>query len=321
MASSYLHFWQFGHRFSTEGSVTVTGMRVLPRTLAAVLSDSTLILGRNWRALASLGLLAFIPAGVLTLIVFRYYDAGAFLELVLNQPSLEAIPPDVLRELAGPFIRASVIALLIQGVASVYVLLGCHRVVVSDVAETSTGTGEATRFALANLLPGLAAVLVAAIPVAAALVFGLSAWLQPTGSGGGSSPIVSLVGLLLLIAFLAPGLWLLASFSMTTNALAVESPGILGALTRSWNLVRGRRMQTLGLLFLVGFLGIVAAELIQLVAVPIALVGPGNAPRFIASVLGIAFQGMIVAAIGVPLTLWYIDLRARSEQLLSENLI
>jgi hypothetical protein len=38
------------------------------------------------------------------------------------------------------------------------------------------------------------------------------------------------------------------------------------------------------------------------------------------SALGIGAQGLIVAGIGAMYTAWYIDLRARQEELLSEDL-
>jgi hypothetical protein len=78
-------------------------------------------------------------------------------------------------------------------------------------------------------------------------------------------------------------------------------------------LVRGRWWPTVGFLILVGLLGSVAAQLVQLIALPIV----GAAGVGIAAGLGfvvlIVAQGVVVAAIAVMITLWYFDLRARKE--------
>jgi hypothetical protein len=130
-----------------------------------------------------------------------------------------------------------------------------------------------------------------------------------------------LVAGLLFFALLGPGVWLLVALSMLTSIVAIERRGLLGSLRRSMHLVKGRWWSTLGFLMLVGLLGFTATQLIQLVAIPlasIASVGPGVS---IASMLGVVAQGLIVAAIGSMYTAWYIDLRARLEELTTENLM
>ncbi len=296
-------------------------MRLLPRSFSEVISDATQFLGRNWRPLAWSSLMVFIPAGILTLLVFRWPGATEFLELVLNDPaSLQALPPDVLMDMAGPFINAAAIALLIQAVVSVFVLLTSHRVVAADIGGEPITGSEASRYAIRKIGPTLIAFALAAVPTAAAFMVGFTIWSGPAVAVGTPNPASAVVGLALLIAFMAPGLWLFVSFSMVTAVSGLESPGILGSLRRSHRLVRGRRMATLSFLLIVGLLGFVAIELIQLVAIPLSAVGSAGLGVWMASVIGSAAQGMIVAAIGVTVTTWYVDLRARSEVLLSEDL-
>lgn len=296
-------------------------MRLLPRIFSEVISDATRFLGRNWRPLISSSLMVFIPAGIVTLLVFRWTGANEVLELVLNDPaSLQNLPPDVLIETAGPFINAAAIALLIQVVASVFVFLISHRVVAADISGHPIDGPQARKFAFAKIVPTFITVALAAIPTTAAFIVGMSVWSGLAAAVGAPSATSAIVGLLLLAVFMGPGLWLVVSFSMVTAVGGLESAGILGSLSRSHRLVKGRRMATLSFLLIVGLLGFVAIELIQLVAIPLASIGTAGPGISVASMIGIAAQGMIVAAIGVTVTTWYLDLRSRSEVLLSEDL-
>ena len=83
--------------------------------------------------------------------------------------------------------------------------------------------------------------------------------------------------------------------------------------------MRRRWWATFGFLLMVGFLGTIALQMVQLVAIPVAAAGGGgNAP--VASLLGVLAQGPIVTAMGVTFTTWYIDLRARKEPLTLDQL-
>jgi hypothetical protein len=100
---------------------------------------------------------------------------------------------------------------------------------------------------------------------------------------------------------------------MTAQVIAVEGAGPFAAIKRSFALVKGNWWQTFGFLLLIGLIGGTASQLIQVVAVPLLLVG-GNGVAFgLAIALGIAFQGLIVAAIAVGIAIWYFNLRARTD--------
>ena len=107
---------------------------------------------------------------------------------------------------------------------------------------------------------------------------------------------------------------------MAVPAAIVAQLGPLRAVQESLRLVRRRWWPTFGFLLLVGLLGFLAVQLIQLVAIPLVFVrdlGPGITG---ASMLGIATQGVIIAAGGVMLSVWYVDLRSRTEALEAEDL-
>jgi hypothetical protein len=119
---------------------------------------------------------------------------------------------------------------------------------------------------------------------------------------------------------MTPGIWLAISLSMLTPVVSLEDRGVVASLTRSRRLVKGRWWPTLGFLLLVGLLGSVATQLIQLVAIPLATVGGVSTGLLLVSLLGLAAQGPIVAAMGATYTHWYVDLRSRVEPVLEDQL-
>jgi uncharacterized membrane protein (DUF485 family) len=123
-----------------------------------------------------------------------------------------------------------------------------------------------------------------------------------------------------LFAVIIPGLWLAGSFSVLSAVVALEDVGPVAALRRSFALVRGRWWPTVGFLLLVGLFGSVAAQLVQLLALPIIGAGGVGIGAGLGFVLLVVAQGFVVAAIAVMVTLWYLDLRARKEPLVSESL-
>ncbi len=295
---------------------------MLPRTLGEVLAFATGILTRVWRPLGISALIAFIPAGVVSALTFRWLRADEFLQLVLGDPAgVRNLPADVILELSRPFLTAVLIGLVVQGIAAVYVFLVSHRVATVEMSgATATGT-EARRFAARRAAKAFLAVALGAVPAIAVLAAGFTIWSVPASAGGSTSLTAAFVGTVLLGVFLAPGLWLATSFSMVVGVVATESMSPVRALSRSTQLVSGRRLATLGFLALVGLAGLVATQLIQIVAVPLSTVAGADAFSWLVAAAGIAAQGLIVAAIGVMLAVWYVDLRSRQETVLSENLI
>ena len=296
-------------------------MQIDPRPFGQVLGDAMSGLGRNWKALVSPALYAFIPVGILTLIVFPLTGADEFLNLVLNDPGyLEALSGRDFLEAAMPFLQAVAIALVLQTLAAVYVYLASARVMAKDAAGNPTTGPSAGRFALRRLGVAIVAGLLALAAVAAIFGVGFFIWSIPYALAGTPTATSVLVALVLLAALLGPGIWLSISLSMTSAVVAVEDKGPIGSLKRSFQLVNGRWWATFGFLLLVGLLGSVAIQLIQFVAIPLSVVGDAGIAVSLASVIGIVTQGLIVAGIGAMYAVWYIDLRARNEMLVSDDL-
>jgi hypothetical protein len=202
----------------------------------------------------------------------------------------------------------------------VFVALASHSAVAASLAGKPLTAGQATRHALRRYPVGLvSAILIAGVVL---LLIGLGAflWLVPALSVGTPNSASVLVALALLAVVLGPGIWVAVSASMTTSAVAIEQSGVFASIRRSIQLVRGRWWPTAGFLMMVGLLGAIAIQLIQLVALPLAAVGGASAGLSIASALGILAQGLLMAAITAMYTHWYVDLRARKESLSTEKL-
>ncbi|MGH8946391.1 MAG: hypothetical protein ACRDVL_09585 [Acidimicrobiia bacterium] len=189
----------------------------------------------------------------------------------------------------------------------------------ADIAGLPPPRGVARR-ALRPALSGFAAWLIAALLGGILFVVGLTLWLIPASAVGAPNATSTLIAGSLLPVVLAPAVWVWVSASMATPAAALEGLGATATLRRSMSLVRGRWWPTLGYLLLVGLFGVVAIQLIQLVAIPMMALGGVGLAVDIAAVVGILAQGLIVAGIGVMTTWWYVDLRSRKETLLSEDL-
>lgn len=295
-------------------------MRIQPRQFGVILGDAINTLARVWRPLLSTALIVFIPLGILTLAVFNMTGALEFLEVVINDPaSLETITQEEFLELAGPFFWGGGIAIAIQGIASLYTYLAAHLIVVADLAGEPVSGPQARRAAAARFVPGLIAALIVLVAILALFIAGLSIWLIPFIVVGTPNAASVLVALVLLVAVAAPAIWLSVSFSMVTSTVAIEEKGPVAALRRSFHLVRPRWWPTLGYLLLVGLIGSIAAQLIQLLAIPLTVVGDATSGFTLASLFGVVFQGALIAGIAAMYTIWYVDLRARSEDLTTDD--
>lgn len=296
-------------------------MRVQPRQFGALLGDAINTLARVWQPLLSTALIVFIPLGVLTLIIFNMTGALEFLDVVINDAtSLETISQEEFFELAGPFFWAAGIAIAVQAIASLYVYLAAHLIVAANLADEPMSGPRARREAAARFFTALIAALIVFMAIAVLFGAGLTIWLIPFVVVGTPNAASVLVALVLLVAVAAPAIWLSVSFSMVTSIVAIEDRGPISSLRRSFNLVRSRWWPTLGYIVLVGLLGSIAAQLIQVLAVPLTVVGDATSGFTLASLFGVVFQGILIAAIAAMYTTWYVDLRARSEDLNPDDL-
>lgn len=296
-------------------------MVISPRPFGQVLGEAVNGLARIWRTILGPALIVTVPVSIGTALVFRITGGAGFLELLLDNPDrLIGLPDEVLRELMRPFYVAVIITTILQLLSGVFVALASHRAVASDMSgETLTG-GDVSRFALRRYAVGLGSTLLVVVAVAILVVLGATVWLMPAISVGTPNLPSLLVALILLTALLGPGVWFGISASMTTSAVAVESTSVLSSIRRSMRLVRGRWWPTAGYLLLVGLLGGIAIQLIQLIAIPLAAVGGGGGALTLAAAIGVFTQGLLVAAIAAMYTHWYVDLRSRNESLTSSDL-
>ena len=278
-------------------------------------------LARTWRALLIPALAVSIPVSIATVIVFRLTGGGEFLDTIVNNPeALQRLPRDVFWELSRPFYIAVGISTVLQLISGVFVALASHRAVASDLAGKTLTGGQVSILALRRYARGLVAVLLITLTVAVLVGLGTAMWLAPILAVGTPNTTSVLVALILFIVLMGPGTWAAVSVSMSTSVIAVEDTGALAAIRRSMRLVRRRWWPTLGFLLLVGLLGGIAIQLIQLIALPLAAVGGGSSALTIASALGVLTQGLLVAAISAMYTHWYVDLRSRRETVATTDL-
>jgi hypothetical protein len=249
-------------------------MVISPRPFGQVLSDAMNSLGRTWRALIVPAVAVSLPVGIATVLVFRLTGAGDFLQLVVNSPeTVQALPPDVFVEIARPFYIALGIATLFLILAAVFVALASHRAVAADIGGETPLGGTVSRHALRRYPTGVIATLLSIIVVVVLLGLGITLWLVPILSVGTPNQASEFVALTLLVVLLGPGIWVGVSVSMATSAIAIEGGGVLSGIRRSMRLVRGRWWPTAGYVTLVGLVGGIAVQLIQLVAIPLTAVG------------------------------------------------
>jgi hypothetical protein len=294
---------------------------ITPRPFGQVLSDAMNSLTRTWRALLIPALAVSIPVSIATVVVFRLTGGGEFLDTIVNNPeALQRLPRDVFWELARPFYIAVGISTVLQLISGVFVALASHRAVASDLAGKTLTGGQVSILALRRYARGLVAVLLITLTVAVLVGLGTAMWLAPILAVGTPNTTSVLVALILFVVLMGPGTWAAVSVSMSTSVIAVEDTGALAAIRRSMRLVRRRWWPTLGFLLLVGLLGGIAIQLIQLIALPLAAVGGGSSALTIASALGVLTQGLLVAAISAMYTHWYVDLRSRRETVATTDL-
>jgi hypothetical protein len=291
-------------------------MVIAPRPLTRLLGDAMTSLAHVWRALLAPATVVSVAMGLAAWAVFEANGGGAFLDAVINNPgSLQKLSDDVVAELLKPFYVATAQVALLQIAAYVFIALASHRAVVAQVSGSPLTGVEVSRQAGRRYLTGLGATLLVVVMVATLLGVGMLLWLTPVMSVGTPNATSVLLATLLLGLLVGPGIWAGVALSMTTPAVAIENVGVLRSIRRSMALVRGRWWATAGFLVMIGLLGGIAIMLIQLVALPLATGGAGDALLTLATALGVLTQGMLVAAIAAMYTHWYLDLRARKERL------
>lgn len=258
-------------------------MEIQPRSFGDSLSDVVANLGKVWRPLLGPAIIASIAMGLLTILAFNSTDFFAIFELIVNNPeALEFMSDDelvdTLVDLGSAILLVSTISTVVYG----FLYLAAARAVGNAHA---IGNG---------------------VPIVGAAVRLFPIWLIATIIGA----IATIAGLFLLII---PGLWLAIMFIMYTPVIAIEGKGPVPALRRSFELVKGNFWETVGFLLIVGLVGGAAGQLFQMVAIPMLITGETSFAFGLAFAIGVVGQGLILAAIAVGSTTWYLNLRARTD--------
>lgn len=258
-------------------------MEIQPRGFGDSLADVVTNLGKVWRPLLGPAILASVVMGMLTIFAFETTDSFPILELVLTNPeALELMDDD---ELSATLVRLGAGILLVSAASAVvygFLYLAAARAV------------------------GRAHAIGSDVPVVGAAIRLFPIWLVTTILAA-----IAVIGGLFLL--LLPGLWLAIMFNMYTPVIAIEGKTPLGALKRSFELVKGHFWETVGFLLIVALVGGAAGQLFQLVAVPMFVTGEASFAFGAAFAIGVVGQGLIWAAIAVGTTTWYLNLRARSD--------
>jgi hypothetical protein len=296
-------------------------MVIAPRPFGQVLADAMNSLARTWKTLLLPAIAVSVPVSVITIAVFRLTGGADLLDLVVNSPEqLTTMPREVFVELARPFYWSMAASTLVLVLGGVFIVLATHRTVASDLNGIELTGAQAARHALSRYPAGLGAVLLVLLALVILLGLGFTVWLLPALRVGTPNSTSLIVALVLLFVLIGPGIWAGVSMSMTTSAIIIEDTGALSSIRRSMHLVRGRWWPTAAFLLMVGLLGGIAIQLIQLVALPLAASGGGNAALTIAAGLGVLTQGLLMAGIAAMYTHWYVDLRARREPVSTTDL-
>ncbi len=259
-------------------------MEIRPQKFGDVFGDLIQMLGRVWRPLLVPALVTSVIAALASYLVLAASGTFDFFEIAFTDPeALDSYSDeqivDLLWDLAGAIVLITAISALVYG----FLYLIAARAV--GEAATPTPSGRS----------------IVAVAAGGILAYVLSTFFVGVGT---------FVGFILLII---PGIWFANMMSMIAPVIAIEGLGPIGAMRRSYQLVQGNWWETFAFLLVVGLIGGTAAQMVQLIAIPLFVVGSVSFAFGITIALGVALQGLIVAAIAVAASVWYLNLRARTD--------
>ncbi len=267
-------------------------MHIQARTMAEMFSDGMNSLVASWKSLVTPALAASLVLGVVSIVALGATGSLEFFELVFNDPeSLDGLTNQELSDLFYPVLIAGAIGLLAQMLSFSFISVATHTVIAASMNGLLVTGGDASRFALSRL----PTVIVANIIIVVLLVGGL-------------------------FLFIIPGIWIAGSVAVVMAVIALEPTGPARSIGRSFHLVRGRWWPTVGFVLVVGLIAGVSMQLVQFVAVPLLAVGTPGPALGVVYVFGVLVQGFVTAAVATMITVLYVDLRARKEQITTEDL-
>lgn len=296
-------------------------MQIHPGTFGDNLNKWFRSLASNWRTLVIVALSVHVPLAIVIVVVFWLTGAAESLSIYLDPELFESMTEAELLERLPPLLWAMTIWAVLQVAAGVFVFLAATKTVVGDLARVEPTWRVVVRHASSRTASGLGASLVVLLVLAlvAAVVSGF-AWAMFTTLGPNFlsvflTTVMVLTGLVVLA-------WLGLSVSLAIQVISVEEAGPIHALTRSFSLIQGRWWVTFGFLATASLTASAISQVLGLALSPAVflsvLVPQGLALTFGMSVI---LQGLLFAGIGAAHAVWYVDLRARYEALMTEQLV
>ncbi|NVM97510.1 hypothetical protein [Arthrobacter sp. SDTb3-6] len=305
-----------------------------PLRLGEVLDGAFQAARRNGKAVFGSTLIFQVLTAVLTLAVSLPFLNGMSTSIFADSLSQTAPTEAQLNNLAGSVLQFSIGTVGIAIITGLLEMVLQGALVVPVLRATlnhKTGFGQMWRLVrprigtllLLALVYGVATIL--AVPVYMAVLIGI---LFATGSIGSSSGGLAAVGfgLLLVLPFLAAGVWAGVKVMLAPAAIVVENTGVFAGIKRSWQLTRQNWWRTFGIAALAA---IIASAIGAIISTPVSLfmglllpvMAPG--PDQLAGTTAIAsiatsLIGALVGAVTVAfqtgvMALLYVDLRMRRD--------
>lgn len=261
-----------------------------PLSTGEILDASFKLYTANWRDLFRISAVVLIPLGILSAAMLGQLDMGSLMDL-----ALETDPdPDVVLGVMGRFLARTLIVAAISFLGTLLVTGASVRIFAAAYEGRATTWGQSLTEGLRRL----------------AALFG-TALMNGIAVGVG------------LILCLAPGVWLWASWYVAVPALMIEDTGPVGALGRSFGLVRQRFWPALGVAAL-AFLIVYVIEQVVGAALGLALgiqavvnENPealfGGTVFAASSALSTLISIFVIPFTAAVATVLYFDLRVRHE--------
>lgn len=101
--------------------------------------------------------------------------------------------------------------------------------------------------------------------IAFAVVVGIFAAMLAIAAGGPSTPLLVILMVLFILAILAVVIWLTIKLVFVPSAIIFEGATIQLAMSRSWNLTKGRFWRTFGTLLLIGLAFVLVISIVNLI--------------------------------------------------------
>ncbi|MEV7965211.1 hypothetical protein AB0O34_04425 [Sphaerisporangium sp. NPDC088356] len=290
-----------------------------PLGLGDILDGTIKLIRSNPKA--TLGLSAIAAAiGTLPLAIGQAVYYRSMGDLLANPAAIESGTDVPVGGLAAQ-LGGTVLSLIMQFFLVTMLTGILTRVLGRSVFGGKITIGEAWRLTRSRLpaLFGLALLtgLIALAPLAVAI-----ALVAALAAAGASVTALLVVGLVLVLAYLAYALFISTRFSLASAAVVLERRGVVESMRRSWGLVTGDFWRVLGILvltqLLVGVLGSVLSVPVNIISIVVAFGGQGSVAATVVTTILFVVGGILSSMITYPIQagvngLLYTDRRMRAE--------